>query len=251
MSTHKLFPYVFILFLLPQALPAQQARFSTQNLELGDMRQNERAAGEFTVYNDGRDTLHLAPPRPTCGCTAAILSNAKLAPGDSARVSVEFRSGVAMIGPVSKSIQMGRLIAGKEYTIGSVRVSVNVVGAIRYEPGIIEFRSVIGDTVRARITVTSNSDSAITLLPPGSSLMAYVDTTAGNAYHVETVLVKEYHDLTLTLSNSTIQPGTAETLEFMAVPKEKGQINGTIQLVMPGTEVRIPVVGVVLRSRRE
>lgn len=237
-----------IFFLLTLTLAAQPARFNTLSHNFGEMGQNEARSFVFMVTNTGGDVLRLTPPRASCGCTAVLLSQSELQPGDSARIDVEFRSGPAMLGPVNKSVQVGHLVSGKERELATLRIQADVIGIVRYEPGMIEFRSVLGKELHSTVRLVSRSDRAIRITEITPALMMYADSSDGNTYRMDDVVAMPFEDVRVTPSAEEIPPGGEVELEFVFTLRHKGQLNGAIRVALDRSEIRIPVVGVILRS---
>ena len=238
------------LLLVLCSLPlSAQLRFDAMEKDYGVMRPMEYKSLDFRVYNDGPVAVHLATPRPSCGCTATILERAELAPGDSTVIGVRFHAGPGMMGPMSKTIAVGLIEDGGERNVATLRIHARVIGDVIYEPGILRFSGVIGDTVRLKLALLSNTAKTIRLDNISAALLAYVDSSEGNTYHVENIQTRPFTSFTVTLANREIAAGDSTELVLEMVPEEKGQINGTIRIPIPNGELRVPVTGVVLRTR--
>ena len=239
----------FVFFLLFTATAAAQLRFDAVEKDFGDLRPLEQRSIEFTAYNDGSETIHIAEPRPSCGCTATILAQSILEPGDSTVIGVRFHAGPGMIGPMSKTIAVGVLENGSERSVATLRIKVRIIGDVVYEPGMLRFTSVIGDTIRLVLTLKSNTTKTVLLENVSAAMLAYVDTSAGNAYVVENVQTRPFTDFKIQLDDAEIHAGDSTELILVLIPTEKGQINGSIRIPIPNSELRVPVSGVVLRTR--
>lgn len=241
--------YTVVLLLLTTGLSAQQLRMDAEEKSFGQIRPLERSTLTFTVYNDGPVTAELGDPRPSCGCTATMLSNHTLEPGDSAAVEVRFYAAPGMMGQIAKSVSMDQRTQAGTKTFAVLRIKGMVVGDVLYSPGMLRFSSVIGDTVRLQLTLTSNTDKPVRLHGITAAMQAYVDTTAGNRYHVEQVQSRPFTDFHLHLASEQLLPEDSTHLFLQLRPREKGQINGTIRIPIPDGELRVPIGGVVLRTR--
>jgi hypothetical protein len=237
------------LFLfLTVVLAAQPARFDALSHDFGEMGQNEARTAIFTLINTGVEVLQLTRPRASCGCTAVLLSQSELRPGDTARIEVEFRSGPAMLGPVNKSVQVGYLVHGQERDLATLRIQAEIVGIVRYDPGMLEFRAVLGTELRRTVRLISNIPEPIRITEITLALMMYADSSDGNTYHVDHVVAIPFEDVRVTPSLEEIPPGGEVELELLFTFKYKGQLNGAIRVALDRSEIRIPVVGVILRS---
>lgn len=238
-----------LLLQLVSIASAQGLRVDAEEKSFGAMRPLERRSLAFTLFNDGPDTLHLGAPRPSCGCTATMLDRPVLAPGDSAHVSVEFHAAPGMNGTVAKSVSMYGSFGTEERRLAVLRVRAEIETDLTVEPTALRFEAVIGDTVRLAVLLRSNSERTVRLGQPTAAVTAYVDTSVGNMYHVERIQARPFTAITLETERDAIEPGETARLLVTLVPTEKGQINGSLQLPLPDTVIRIPLIGAVLRQR--
>ncbi len=246
----KSVPIILALLLLSVArLPAQQLQVDAPEKSLGEMRPFDHRAVTFTLINAAADSIFLGEPKPSCGCTATMLDRSRLAPGDSARLSVEFRASPGMVGPVNKSVTLYGRIGGVEQKFAVLHVHGEIVADLKFEPGVLQFSAGIGDTVQVEALLRSNTDRAVTLENISAVITAYVDTTAGNIYHVAQVQSRPFTAFTLAPRSAVIDTGDSMKVVLTLYPQEKGQVNGTIRIPLKDAELRIPVVGVVLRRR--
>jgi hypothetical protein len=228
---------------------AQPLRVDALDKTFGEMRPLEQRSLTFELTNIASDTIFLGAPKPSCGCTASVLDNSVLAPGASTQVSVRFHAAPGMNGSINKSVTLGGRVGGMEVQLAVLHVHAEIVADVKFEPGMLRFSSVIGDTVILEATLLSNTDKAVKLENITAVITAYVDTSEGNIYHVESVQSRPFTDFTLVLNSEMLEAGDSLRLMLTLYPREKGQINGTIRIPLSDTELRIPVVGAVLRQR--
>ena len=60
----------------------------------------------FIIHNTGSDSLVIKDVKASCGCTATVLDRHVVAPGDSAKLSVNFNTARKAEGHVAKSISI-------------------------------------------------------------------------------------------------------------------------------------------------
>lgn len=239
---------VAILLLYASALGAQVLRFDAETVDFGTVKPGTTQHAVFRFVNDGQDTLRLLDPRPSCGCTAALLSSSVLAPGDSGSISVDFRASVGMFGSTTKTISVYSGATGKEERLALLRITADVVGDLRFEPSTLRFRTVAGQAETLRVTLSSDVDTPLRLDNVSASLLAFVDTSAGNAYHAESVRSEPFTGYELLVDVAELPPRESTDLLLVVRPEYKGQINGMLRIALPRSEIRIPVTGVVLRN---
>lgn len=72
--------------------------------DFGKIDANTPAEVTFIITNTGTDTLEIFSANPSCGCTAAVLDNKKLAPGGQSRLKVTFDPHNRPEGGVTKTV---------------------------------------------------------------------------------------------------------------------------------------------------
>lgn len=237
--------------LLPNAagLHAQDLRFERTFHDFGRMLQKEKRTAEFVFVNTGTETLELPAPRASCGCTATLLSTTRIAPGDTGRISVAFTAFSGVTGVVEKTVdafEQGSLGVTQSATL---RIRAHIVAEVMPDSGMLRFTAVAGERVALRMPLHSNTGTPMPLDNISFSGMEYVDTTEGEAYHVEKIISRPLTAFTITTRAPDVEPDGTTDLVLEISTSGKGQINGQIRIALPNSEVRIPVVGVVHRNR--
>lgn len=240
---------VFILLTTCLA-PAQQMRFDSMLQDMGEMGQSEARDVNFTIYNTGTDTLHLSRPRAGCGCTHVRLANSSVAPGDSSSLSVRFMTGPHMLGEIIKAIEIGEMRGPNEFNVQKLRIRAEVVGEVYVQPTKLAFRATVGDTVRLRLTLTSRAEEDVPLRHVTPVLTAFVDTSREGNYRADRVVTEPFEAITITPSSQTVHAGGSMEIDISAFLERRGQINGFLRIVLPHSEIRVPVTGVVLNQAR-
>jgi len=84
--------FAFLLFLGNITLEAGQPkiRFKEEAWNFGKVKQGSVLAHEFVFTNEGDATLVIQKVSTTCGCTAALASDEKIAPGKEGKIEVKF-----------------------------------------------------------------------------------------------------------------------------------------------------------------
>lgn len=72
--------------------------------DFGKVEQQSNAETNFIISNVGSDTLQIMSANPSCGCTAAVLDEKKLAPGKTTRLHITFDPHNKAEGPFYKTI---------------------------------------------------------------------------------------------------------------------------------------------------
>ena len=81
-----------------------QIKIDEDTYDFHDIEQGTKAEHIFTIANTGTDTLVITGTRPSCGCTAAVVDESKVAPGKATRLKVTFDANNKPEGPIIKSV---------------------------------------------------------------------------------------------------------------------------------------------------
>lgn len=92
------------LFVPVDTTKGPKIQFNEEVHEFGKIEQNTMAETQFIIKNVGTDTLEIFSNSPSCGCTAAVLDNKRIAPGAVTRLKVTFDPHNKAEGPVVKTI---------------------------------------------------------------------------------------------------------------------------------------------------
>ena len=66
--------------------------FKTETWDFGKIKQGQDAAYEFAFVNEGDEVLQIGNVESSCGCTAVLVSDKKVNPGNSGKIKVTFKS---------------------------------------------------------------------------------------------------------------------------------------------------------------
>ncbi len=88
-------------------------KWSSTNLELGEVNAGEIKALDFRFTNESDEALTILEAKGSCGCTDVKYSKNEIAPGESAAIRASFTSSKA--GMFKKNIKI-KTTASEEYT---------------------------------------------------------------------------------------------------------------------------------------
>jgi len=158
---------VLLLLTLTFAAPllaAPQVTVEQLNYDFGEVFQGEQVNYTYRFRNAGDQILELGNVHTSCGCTAALLSSRRIAPGDSGELNAKFDS-TRFRGPVHKSITLEtndplhqQVIFGlsgivrAELMINPERVSWGTVTA--------------GQELESIVTISNQGKTMVNLQPP-------------------------------------------------------------------------------------
>ncbi len=151
-----------VLFLTSISLQAGEPRIKFKELvrDFGRVKQGEILSHEFVFTNEGDATLIIKKVTTSCGCTAALVSDEKLAPGKQGKIEVKFDTR-GYGDRVSKHIFVDSNDPAQERVQLEVSADIEVPPAPRvdidpynYDAGLI----LAGDELRAPLKVMNKGE---------------------------------------------------------------------------------------------
>lgn len=100
----SLLAFTVSTFAFAQTKLADVAKFKTETIDLGKIKQNSPATATFVVTNIGKTPLIIETASPTCGCTIGDYTKSPIAPGKTGTITATY-DGKA-IGIVAKSMNI-------------------------------------------------------------------------------------------------------------------------------------------------
>lgn len=88
------------------AKPAAHLTLGKRTVDLGVLGKDTVASGTFTVRNDGNAPLVFLSAFSDCNCTVADYPRKAIAPGDSAAVTVRFKTHGRLPGAFRKAVRL-------------------------------------------------------------------------------------------------------------------------------------------------
>jgi len=102
-----------------------QIEIKEDNYDFHDIEQGTKAEHFFSIENPGTDTLVILGTHPSCGCTAAMMDQSRIAPHSSSRLHVVFDANNKPEGPIVKSVTITS--NSKDKSDAMVRIQGRVV----------------------------------------------------------------------------------------------------------------------------
>jgi hypothetical protein len=87
--------FTFASALFAQKTAADVAKFDTETINQGTLKQNEPKEVRFIVTNIGKEPLIIEQANPTCGCTMGDYTKTPIAPGATGFISAKFNAANA------------------------------------------------------------------------------------------------------------------------------------------------------------
>ena len=85
----------FSAALFAQKTTADVAKFASETIDLGKVKQNVPATATFVVTNVGSEPLIIEQANPTCGCTIGDYTKSPIAPGKTGTITATYNAAAA------------------------------------------------------------------------------------------------------------------------------------------------------------
>ena len=218
---------IFVLALLVvsavSAIAQPKIEISTgTQLDMGDVYSGQKAERITFVRNTGSDTLLITEVKAQCGCTATLMTEKKLAPNDSGKLSISFNTAGAN-GHASKEVYISSNDpAAPKVTI---RFSANVLNVLNASPTMLSFDMAKVDTAYTKV---------ITLANPSTK----------DPVKILSVTPKFENQLEVTLMKNQLMPGEQTSLQAVFKAVKSGTLSGTVEIMtdnasQPKFEIRV------------
>ena len=85
----------FSAMLFAQKTAADVAKFASETIDLGKVKQGVPATATFVVTNVGTEPLIIEQANPTCGCTMGDYTKSPIAPGKTGTITATYNAAAA------------------------------------------------------------------------------------------------------------------------------------------------------------
>ncbi len=158
----------------------------------------------ITLENIGSDSITIRKVSTSCGCTAALVSNTVLAPGQKTEVKIQFNP-TGYIGEVTKYIYISNSFPKDQ--LMTVKMTGYVAYALQPTPGYVLFDNArIGMEDSAEVTLSNTTDEPMTI--------TRVDVPS--------------REITYRLDRKELKPGEFANLDLYIKPANPRDIDGYI-----------------------
>src|SRR5436853_358643 len=83
--------FASLLFAQPKTA-ADVAKFASETIDMGKVKQGVPATATFTVTNIGKEPLIIEQANPTCGCTISNYTKEPIAPGKTGTINATYNA---------------------------------------------------------------------------------------------------------------------------------------------------------------
>jgi hypothetical protein len=130
-------------------------------ISLGTIHRGEIVERKLEVRNTGTDTLEVSSVTASCGCTAAMISSPRLAPGERGTLNITFNSK-NFTGDVRKTVTLRSNCDDSPTLV--IEFTASVVDEVVYSPPQFWFKDAeVGKTSRSTVRIRNKSDQPLTL----------------------------------------------------------------------------------------
>ncbi len=171
--------------------------FENPDFNFGKVYRGNKIDHVFKFENHGNETLEIKKVKPSCGCTAAILSQNTILPGKTGEIKATFNSR-SYNGKVKKTIAV--LSNDPDSPSHKLTISGEVIEEISIKPRNINFGSLHGDnqtdkTVKVSIKSQSGADFKILKVTPSKPFIEASATVDQNGEYTIVATLKDYNEI--------------------------------------------------------
>ena len=203
------FIYVFAALLtiscwMPDA-KAQLAVMEGNQVSFGKIYQTGAMVHKvLTLKNTGSDSIAIKRVSTSCGCTAALVSDSVLAPGQETEVKIQFNP-TGNIGEVTKYVYISN--SDPKNQLMTVKLTGYVAYALQPTPGYVLFNNArVGKLDSAEVTLSNTTNDVMSIT--GVSVPT--------------------KDITYRLSKKVLKPGEFANLDLYITPTNSRDVDGYI-----------------------
>ncbi len=135
--------------------PEKQPKISFENpdFDFGKIFKGEKVEHIYTFENHGEGVLEISKVKTSCGCTAAVLSNKTIQPGENGEIKATFNSG-SYGGKIRKNLTV--FSNDSDTPQFKLSLSGEIIEEVTIKPKNINFGSIyVGKQITKTITVKS------------------------------------------------------------------------------------------------
>ncbi|MGR3293067.1 MAG: DUF1573 domain-containing protein [Candidatus Scalindua sp.] len=188
--------------------------FENPDFDFGKIYKGDKVEHVYKFENRGKATLVIKKVKPSCGCTAAILSNNTILPGETGEVKATFNSR-SYGGKIKKTISV--LSNDPNSPNHKLTISGEVIEEISFKPKNINFGSFRADnqsvnTVKVSVKSQSGADFKISKTTSSKPFVEIATTEDHKGEYTIVATLKDHHKIgrfsgkIFLETNSTKQP---------------------------------------------
>jgi hypothetical protein len=175
--------------------------------DIGDYYQGQKAEHLLTVKNVGTDTLKIADVKAQCGCTATMMAEKVLAPGQEGKLSITFDTH-SYTGKVTKQVWITSNDTSSPKT--TIQFTANVTQVLSFSPTYLGFNDIKADSTYTK---------TITITNPSQKQSVKILTASSKSEMLKVEIMK-----------NQLMPGEQTQLQAVFHPTKSGTFTGDIEL---------------------
>jgi Protein of unknown function (DUF1573). len=171
--------------------------FESPDFDFGKAYKGDKVEHVYKLVNMGKATLEIKKVKPACGCTAAVLSNNTVLPGETGEVKATFNTG-SYGGKVKKTISV--LSNDPNTSNYKLTISGEVIEEISFNPKNINFGNFRANnqsikTVKVSVKSQSGSDFKIVKVTSSKPFVEVSATEDQKGVYTITGTLKGHHEI--------------------------------------------------------
>lgn len=215
----------------------------TSDYYFGEIDQEGTVEHTFLFKNNCATVIEVENARASCGCTAAIVSDKVIQPGQQAKIEVKFTPPKGTRGKVTKTVSV--YLKGETQPHTVLRFSATIKTDFDIEPQFLQLLGAeVGKPVKGKATVKNTTDQPLEFKEMNLTVSNYTDQTSteGNATPPPPIVLK---NVSVTPASFTLKPGESKDLTVTITPEAKGQLNGSLRIITSKSEGFLSMHGIV------
>lgn len=230
--------------ILPEPVRAKLECFvlqETVEFNFGVVGQHETVEHVFVFKNTCRTPVEIASVKPSCGCTAAVVSARTVPPGESSRISVKFTPPPGSASRTTKTVSVYLRDDIEPHVI--LRLTADVRPELETEPARIVVDSAeVGVPFTRTITVRNQSKDLLIVSGIPFSVTSYTGNDSTGVFAKGELL----KSVSLSADTLVLQPGASQTVKLRIVPEHPGRIEGSLRFSTLHSEVFVSLSAAVV-----
>lgn len=213
----------------------------TSDYYFGTIDADQTVEHTFVFKNTCAEVVEIDQVRPSCGCTAAVVSEKVIQPGGEAKIQVKFTPPKGTRGKASKTVSL--YLKGKTEVHTMLRFSADVKSELDIQPSYLQlYGGEVGKPITGTVKVKNVSTDPVELLEMPFSATSYADT--GKVPGGSSVAIP-LNNAVVRPQTATLKPGESVDVAITVTPEYKGNLNGSLRIKTKKSEAYLQVFGII------
>jgi len=214
----------------------------TSDFYFGSIEADGSVEHTFLFKNNCPGVIEIDRAQASCGCTAAVVSEKTIQPGQEAKILVKFTPPRGTRGKVTKTVSVILKNETQPHTV--LRFSADVKTDIELQPSYIQLLgSEVGSSVEGKATIKNVTTEDVEIVEMAFSATSYADTSAAKT---GTTVAIPLTKISVDPSTMKLKPGASQEVVITLKPEYEGQVNGSLRIkTKKNNEAYLQVFGIV------